>query len=309
MLWWLLGSPALAGGFEATDRFELIKIALAVAAGVGGVVALVVASRRLHLSEAEHGREDTKLFNERFGNAADQLSSDKLPARLAGVYAMAGLADDWPAGQQTCIDVLCAYLRMPYTPPSSEDESAAHEERLVRHTIIWLITSHLIPDARVSWQGRTFDFTGAVFDGGTFDGAVFSGGEVSFRNARFVGDVRFFGTVFSGGRVTFQGAEFLSGEVTFVNARFAGADVSFDIADFRGANVSFGRRSLSDGTVFSGGVVSFHGAKFTSGKVSFVGAAFKGGQVMLTHNFAHPAPPIFDDWPDGPPDGLQPSFL
>jgi hypothetical protein len=149
-LWWALGSPNLAAGFEARDRFELIKVALAVAAGVGGVVALVVASRKLHLSEAEHGREedaarreDTKLFNERFGNAADQLSSDKSAARLAGAYAMAGLADDWEEGRQTCIDVLCAYLRMPYTPTVCPEEaeiedraaqSAAQEERLVRHS-------------------------------------------------------------------------------------------------------------------------------------------------------------------------------
>jgi hypothetical protein len=29
---------------------------------------------------------------------------------------MAGLADDWPENRQTCIDVLCAYLRLPYEP-------------------------------------------------------------------------------------------------------------------------------------------------------------------------------------------------
>ena len=59
----------------------------------------------------------TQTLNERFATAAGQLGSDKPPAvRLAGVYAMAGLADDWPENQQTCIDVLCAYLRLPYRP-------------------------------------------------------------------------------------------------------------------------------------------------------------------------------------------------
>ena len=29
---------------------------------------------------------------------------------------MAGLADDWPENRQTCVDVLCAYLRLPYDP-------------------------------------------------------------------------------------------------------------------------------------------------------------------------------------------------
>ena len=59
----------------------------------------------------------TRTLNERFATAAGQLGDDKPPAvRLAGVYAMAGLADDWPENRQTCVDVLCAYLRMPYEP-------------------------------------------------------------------------------------------------------------------------------------------------------------------------------------------------
>jgi hypothetical protein len=49
----------------------------------------------------------TRTFNERFATAAGQLGSDKPAVRLAGVYAMAGLADDWKGNRQTCIDVLC----------------------------------------------------------------------------------------------------------------------------------------------------------------------------------------------------------
>jgi hypothetical protein len=38
----------------------------------------------------------TRTFNERFATAADRLGSDKPPeVRLSGIYAMAGLADDW----------------------------------------------------------------------------------------------------------------------------------------------------------------------------------------------------------------------
>ena len=48
---------------------------------------------------------------------SEQLGDYKPAAvRSAGVYAMAGLADDWEANRQTCVDVLCAYLRMPYEP-------------------------------------------------------------------------------------------------------------------------------------------------------------------------------------------------
>jgi len=87
--------------------------------------------------------------------------------RLAGVSALARLADDWEPHRQTCIDVLCAYLRMPYHPENPEPG-----EREVRLTVIRLIRDHLRPTARVAWSGRDLDFTAAVFDGGDFNGAT-----------------------------------------------------------------------------------------------------------------------------------------
>ena len=90
-----------------------------------------------------------RTLNERFATAAGKLGDDKPPAvRLAGVYAMAGLADDWEENRQTCVDVLCGYLRLPYEPDPGD--GAAGRERLdfqasreVRHTVIRVITAHL----------------------------------------------------------------------------------------------------------------------------------------------------------------------
>src|SRR6266566_1266631 len=92
----------------------------------------------------------TRTLNERFATAAEQLGSDKPAVRLAGVYAMAGLADDWPENRQTCVDVLCAYLRLPYDPDPAE-RAAYRANREVRHTVIRVITAHLKDDAPVSW--------------------------------------------------------------------------------------------------------------------------------------------------------------
>jgi ABC-type transporter Mla subunit MlaD len=83
----------------------------------------------------------TRTMNERFATAAEQLGSKKPAVRLAGVYAMAGLADDWQENRQTCVDVLCAYLRMPYEPEPGRDASeqqwlAFQAIREVRHTVI-----------------------------------------------------------------------------------------------------------------------------------------------------------------------------
>jgi Pentapeptide repeats (9 copies) len=133
---------------------------------------------------------------------------------------MAGLADDWPENQQTCVDVLCAYLRLPYEPDPGEEAPvperlAFRASREVRHTVIRVITAHLQHDAAVSWQGLNFDFTGVVFDGGSFAGAVFSGGEVIFGRAVFCGTVYFSGAQFSGGEVSFGYAQFSGGTVDF----------------------------------------------------------------------------------------------
>lgn len=118
--WVLLG----VHGFQheknvsSSTFFDLVKLAFAVVAGIGGVVALVVAYRRQRLAENAELREATKLHSDRFTAATAQLGSDSSAVQLAGIHALAGLADDAPtrALRQTCIDVLCAYLRMPYDP-------------------------------------------------------------------------------------------------------------------------------------------------------------------------------------------------
>ncbi len=282
----------------------------------------------------------TRTLNERFATAAGQLGDDKPPTvRLAGVYAMAGLADDWPENRQTCVDVLCGYLRMPYEPDPGQD--APEPERLafrasreVRHTIIRLIGAHLRPGAVVSWQCLNFDFTGVVFDGGDFtaarfpsgtvlfNGAVFSGGELSFDAAKFSGaQVSFDRAKFSGGRVTFGGAEFSGGElsfdaavfsggrVTFGGAEFSGGRVTFDRAKFSGGQVSFvhvvfsGGRVGFDRAVFSGGRVGFDLAVFSGGFVSFDAAVFSGGEVSFEHAKRWSHPPVFG-WDGKPPAGV-----
>jgi uncharacterized protein YjbI with pentapeptide repeats len=295
---------------------------------VGGVVLTVIATvavqisgRRATSRDTQRALEEqrkqldrtlaeqrTRTLNERFATAAGQLGSDKPPAvRLAGVYAMAGLADDWPENRQTCVDVLCAYLRLPYEPdPGDEapgpERLAFRASREVRLTVIRVITAHLQEGAAVSWQGLDFDFAGVVFDGGYFIGAKFSGGLVSFIGAGFSGGrvsfngAKFSGAMipfddakFSGGTVDFDDAEFSGGEVSFTSAKFSGGKVSFMSAKFSGAEVSFisakfsGAEVSFHGAWFSGGWVGFGGAVFSGGWVSFTGAEFSGGTVGFGH--------------------------
>jgi len=270
----------------------------------------------------------TRTWNERFATAAEQLGDDKPPAvRLAGVYAIAGLADDWEANRQTCVDVLCAYLRMPYAPDPKRDRStpeqlAFQSSREVRHTVIRVIAAHLKDSAMVSWQGLNFDFTGVVFDGGSFSNAKFSGGTVSFQYAKFSGGkvgfekatfsgsaVDFSNAEFSGGTVRFWSAKFSGGEVNFFNVKFSGGEVSFIGAEFSGSTVRFWSTEFSGGEVnfhstkFSGGDVSFI-AEFSGSKVSFFGAKFPGGTVDFSGVIDWSFPPEFP-WTDISPSGVK----
>jgi hypothetical protein len=204
--------PELSAG----NLYNLLKVAFAFAAGVGGVFALVTAYRKQRVAEFAEQREAARLFNERFTTAAGQLGHDSPAVRLAGVYAMARLADDWPQQRQTCVDVLCAYLRMPYEPDPGPDAPAGEQQafrslREVRHTVIRVITAHLRPGQRRAptardWRGLDLEFTGAEFTGGrvSFVTARFTGGMVSFEDARF-----------TDGTVIFSGAQFTDGVVLF----------------------------------------------------------------------------------------------
>jgi uncharacterized protein YjbI with pentapeptide repeats len=233
----------------------------------------------------------TRTLNERFATAAEHLGSDKPAVRLAGVYAMAGLADDWEENRQTCVDVICAHLRMHYEPDPGPDAPtprrlAFQAIREVRHTVIRVITAHLQENAAVSWQSLNLDFTGVVFDGGDFTGARFSRGRVSFTNAEFTGGtVNFIGARFTGGTVNFNRAGFSGGRVDFSDARFSGSLVSFDgvrltggTIDFQYARFSRGQMDFSN-ALFSGGTVDFRGAQFYGGLVHFDNVRFTGGTV------------------------------
>jgi uncharacterized protein YjbI with pentapeptide repeats len=309
----LLGNPHIttSKGISVHDTVGVAQLVFASVAGAGALVALVVAYRRQRVAEvstvedkdrweATAAHDRTRVFNERFTAIATQLGDGQPAVRLAGVHAMAGLADDWMENRQTCVDVLCAYLRLPYDPEPAEDAAppywAAHiankaaylANREVRHTIVRLIGAHLRPGAAVPWQGLNLDFTGVVFDGGDFSGAVFSGGEVCFRLAVFSGgEVDFDSAVFSGGGVGFGGAVFSGGTVSFDTAEFSGGTVDFVSAKFSGSEVRFVSAKFSGSTVnvedavFSGGRVYFGGAKFSGGRVYFGGAEFSGGEVRF----------------------------
>ncbi|MEU0517888.1 hypothetical protein [Streptosporangium sp. NPDC006007] len=133
-----LGLPETTGKqYGLKTLLDIIKISLAVVGGIGGAVALVVAYRKQRLAEEENHRareenerarqaarrEDTKLYAERFDKAGDKLGAESAAVRLAGVHALAALADDWDGGRQMCNAAMFADFRwLSPRPMSWEDE-------------------------------------------------------------------------------------------------------------------------------------------------------------------------------------------
>lgn len=303
--WDLLGARGIRPEprIDSKTLFDLVKLSFGVVAGAGALVALVVAYRRQQIDEDGALREATRLHTERFATAVGQIGHDSAAVRLGGVHALAGLADDAPTRdlRQTCIDVLCAYLRLHYTAEADLQTGDAEARRTylamreVRHTVIRLIRDRLRQpsDHKHSWQGHNFDFTGAAFDGGDFVGAVFSGGSVSFASARLSGRVSFNGARFSGGNVDFSSAR-IDGTVSFDNAKFSSSPVRFDRTEFlEGCDVWFapaqysGGSLIFTGTRFSGGTVTFRSSRFDGSSLHFVGVEFSGGALdFLNAEFA-----------------------
>ncbi|MDV9186816.1 pentapeptide repeat-containing protein [Streptomyces sp. SR27] len=271
---------------DAKTLFDLVKLSFGVVAGAGALVALVVAYRRQRVDEAGANREATRLHTERFSQAVDKLGSDSPAVRLGGVHALAGLADDAPNDnlRQTCIDVLCAYLRLPHTPDPGTAELENHHLYLalreVRHTILRLIGDHYRrPEGtHHSWQGCDLDLTGVTIDC-----------HVDFSDARFTrGTVTFEGATFSGGTVSFNGAAFTRGTVSFSGATFSGGMVDFGFATFSGRTVLFADATISEGcsvsfgnAIISGGSAYFGGATISDGAVYFGDATIAGGTVYF----------------------------
>ncbi|MFC6079924.1 pentapeptide repeat-containing protein [Sphaerisporangium aureirubrum] len=316
----LIGWP----GIEQRPRipisrlFDIVKLAFAFVAGIGGVVALVLAYRRQRVveednrrQEAENSRKErsillehvrderdrTRLFNERFATVATQLGSEAPAVRLAGVYAMAELADDWQQHRQVCIDVLCAFFRMPHTPRPAADAPAAEvldwrRDREVRRTVIEVIAAHLRPGSPVSWRGHDFDFSGATFDGGDFSGSLFSDGSaVSFKGAVFAeGVVRFDGAVFGSSEVSFDRAEFHGGSVSFYMAKVTGAVLNFNGVSLSAGELRFYRASFTGGEVnfhklaISGGQLRFYRSELSGGALGFYGMGLSAGEIHFYAN-------------------------
>ncbi len=302
--YWLIARFVPIGDQPMTAA-QRLTAAFATATAAGALVALVVNVRKQDLSEQAARRDFESAFTERFRAAASQLGAVSPAERLAGVYAMASLADEYPRRRQQCVDVLCGYLRVPFDPAVDElaalttdtthsfadgktvtshaTMAARPHDLQVRSTIISVIHARTRPEVETSWSHLNFDFTGARLHNLKFQGSIFSGEDTSFLGATFSGERTLFsGATFSGKRTSFSGATFSGEDTSFLGATFSGEETWFGGATFSGQRTWFGGATFSgEGTsfseaTFSGKRTSFSGATFSGEDTSFSGATFSG---------------------------------
>ncbi|MEU7611116.1 pentapeptide repeat-containing protein [Micromonospora sp. NPDC049204] len=266
-------SPDLAVR-AAQLRVDVIRNILAVGAGAGGLIALFVALRRQYVKERvdhtdqEHKNrtaEDTKhdaaerRVTELYTKAAEQLGSEKAPVRMAALYALERMGQGNPEHRQTIVNLICAYLRMPFEVPAgwpellpnaASDQVERYQELQVRMAAQDILNLHFEhpfhlhigtadyrqpPDSY--WGELNLDLARSVLVDLSLAYCVFR--DLNFRGAHFVGSSTFTGLATSG-TANFAEATF-DGFSDFTFARLSG---SFSDATFSGA-VRFDRIDVS----------------------------------------------------------------
>lgn len=301
---------------KLTDQESIVKTALTLVGGVGAVAYLVIkyqerqqAKRDEERASREETREKDRFINTKMQDAVNQLGSDKVSTRIAGVYALTDIADTYRGGyRQRVVDILCGYLRSDRTSYALDefgntvkDEfgrlvKSGSSDEAVESTILDMFAVHLRKERRRSrenevtvrqqveddqlWCDCRFDFHGTAFHG------VVSFAYFMFENETGFSDVTFEGTT------DFSDAKFKDGAV-FFNTKFKGIAVFFN-TKFEGMAVFFNAK-FKDGADFSNATfkdgANFSNAKFNRKYRNATYPFYKWGPISI--------PPDNDGLPSG----------
>lgn len=304
LTWWLsrsgLSEAARAQSLEYYDVARSVVVLLGIAgAGVGLVVAwrrqtvqehqLRLADHDLKLRESiEKTRRDEQQLIEslrqrerrddleiarlhdlqsRYVEAASQLGHESAAIRLAGAYALGRLASEWSdlSQRQSCVDVLCGYLRMPARVLASGAPDFDDEE--VRSSIVRLIAARLKLGSDLYWGGVGIDLSRAVLDATDFS-AIQVEGASAFVSTQFQGDANFASATFQS-ECDFSDSIF-EGSVSFERVRFE-RDTSFVNSEIR-------QEAIFTTAIFDAKAI-FFGVRFDK-SVVFSSATFRNGAVF-----------------------------
>ena len=245
-------------------------------------------------------REVERSRQERYAQGAEMIAHDSAAVRMAGLNIITQLGREVDAPnewRQTCLNLVCSYLRASSSPPESATGTEPWPHHVLSEEACRLLPTLLddaLSDGKPS-PGLDVDLRGAHLVALNLQGKCV--GDAQFTGVTFTGDSGFNDAKFSGaawfGKATFIG---LAGfyRATFArDADFAKAtfneNMSFDKATFFGDaefSDAISRRDavFTDGMVCRrasvgdanfGGDSAFDGAKF-NGDAWFTGVAFEG---------------------------------
>lgn len=250
------------------NRLEQVKTILTTIGGIGGVGYLVIKYRER--SASERGEADEKLLH-----AVQQLGDSSAQVRIAGVYALANVADTYgDSYTQRVVDILCGYLRIDRTceglkeDSSTNDRSPSFIDGPVESTILSVLANHLRPSHQKfhQWTSCNLNLHGATLTE-TVDFSNTHIGEIDARDTKF--RAAFFEHVIFHGKASFENSIFTN-VANFKCANFKD-EVDFSDASFE-QHVDLSGNSDEERSIFVG-------------EVKFENTTFFGGASFCYANF------------------------
>ncbi len=317
LLNWIWGDRGIFSGWSleenASTSLEKIKVSLTILGGIGAIGYLVIKFRERSALEREEA-------NEKLVRAVQQLGDTSPQVRIAGVYALADVADTYEGPyHQRVVDILCGYLRTDRLPKdtngqtlyaTNKDRTPNHDHPLstdgaVESTILTVLANHLrsTTEADINkkndpgpWSHCNLDLHGATLTE-TLNFFRTHIGRLNAQNARFFGRTNFHQATFTED-VAFIGAAF-EREAKFDSAKFR-QNSYFGNAIFRQTpqftGITFEQNTHFDGSVFKDAAnfwhSTFEGTSYFTyttfmGKVFFTCSVFMQCVTFDHATFAH----------------------
>ena len=161
LLAYLWGGWAIWESLTGTGNIsslDIVKIALTTVGGLGAVGYIVIRYRDSQASKRAEERELSRMVDDKMQAAINQLGAEQASTRIAGVYALAEIADTHHGGQhngsrpdddyrQRIVDILCGYLRSDRERLTTDENGKPRKDdnydKAVESTIIAVIRKHL----------------------------------------------------------------------------------------------------------------------------------------------------------------------
>ncbi|WP_191094278.1 pentapeptide repeat-containing protein [Nocardia colli] len=206
---------------------------------LAAVAALYFTGQTLRATNNQNSSARDSAITERFAKATEQLSSDKLNSRVAGVYLLGRLARDSADDRTAVVDVLSAFVRTSSPLEKCNGRPRALFDLQADIQAVLTVLSRLPPSALFRTDLSRICLAGANLRDGSLAGVNFFGSDLTDSVFDHVDLTRAELSNANLTRVGFGNTTLVWAHLDFTNlteAEFAGVQV--DWVSFAGANVA-----------------------------------------------------------------------